>query len=114
MFDFMVLQGRYFHHGSKLMDRSSQEVEKLASEVQRLRDDASELRRSVHETYASVKERVNERLDPEEMKTTLASDGSSVKREGWLNKLSGTSGESHVSPQTRVRRTPHGSAHAAG
>ncbi len=60
--------------------------------LQRHRKDARARQGNIRERYMEARKRCAAGVAAEEMLTTLASEGSELKKEGWLTKLSGGAG----------------------
>lgn len=91
LFYFVKLNTSFFrlgHDEISLNRMKTMQLKQLSEDVATMRDASNQLAEGVKEAYAEIKASVTEGVAEEDMMTTLASEGTSLKKEGWLYKLS--------------------------
>mmetsp|Transcript_10326 Transcript_10326/g.29481 ORF Transcript_10326/g.29481 Transcript_10326/m.29481 type:complete len:1176 (-) Transcript_10326:365-3892(-) len=88
LFYFMSLYTSFFHHGYHTTKSNAVDVQLLRGLIENHRKDAKQRQVNVRNLYLEIREKVSEGIAEEDMMTTLATEGSNIKKEGWLLKQS--------------------------
>ena len=88
LFYYMSLHTSFFRHGYLSMKHSEGEIDILRQIVQDQRKNVRNRQINIRTAYLEARDRSESRRPEEDMLTTLAAEGSNMRKEGWLLKLS--------------------------